>query len=255
MTPRVANIWHNREATATGRWLLLSSMALVLAGCGHWGELPGKPKPEDRPKYPDEILDFGTLYKTNCRGCHGEKGNLGPAPPLNDKIFLAIVPDNELEMVVTEGRHDTLMPAWSKNNGGPITAEQAKILAAGIKRAWGSGNAPNDTPTYLPDPKVKGNVPAGAKVYARACASCHGDSGQGGEFGKKKIGGLNDRAFLGLISDQALRRLVITGRPDLGMPAFNQDTNRGADFKPLTSQDVADLVALLASWRVSNTDK
>ena len=33
------------------------------------------------------------------------------------------------------------------------------------------------------------------------------------------------------------------------MPDFNQRMGRGANFKPLTSADISDLVALLASWR------
>ena len=60
---------------------------------------------------------------------------------------------------------------------------------------------------------------------------------------------INDPAMLTLFSDQALRRIVITGRPDLGMPNFSDDTGRSGDFAPLSSDEIADLVALLASWR------
>jgi hypothetical protein len=52
-----------------------------------------------------------------------------------------------------------------------------------------------------------------------------------------------------LISDQALRRLVITGRPDLGMPDYRTQGERPEPFRPMSRQDVADVVALLASWR------
>ena len=45
------------------------------------------------------------LYRRNCAGCHGADGKLGPAPPLNDPIFLAIVADDELLQVITDGRH------------------------------------------------------------------------------------------------------------------------------------------------------
>jgi hypothetical protein len=62
-------------------------------------------------------------------------------------------------------------------------------------------------------------------------------------------GALNDPAFLALISDQALRRLIITGRPDLGMPPFNGKAGRPPDFRALRSSDIDDLVALLRSWR------
>jgi hypothetical protein len=79
---------------------------------------------------------------------------------------------------------------------------------------------------------------------------CHGDQGQGGD----DAGALKEPAFLALISDQALRRLVITGRPDLGMPAYDGTDGRGPRFRPLTSAEIDDVVALLASWRQGGTD-
>ena len=66
--------------------------ACCVAGC----DLPGKPNPADRPVPPDQVTNFDTLYRQNCAGCHGADGKLGPAPPLNDPLFLAIVPDAEL---------------------------------------------------------------------------------------------------------------------------------------------------------------
>ena len=57
------------------------------------------------------------------------------------------------------------------------------------------------------------------------------------------------RAFLALISDQALRRVIITGRRDLGMPDYSVSDWRSPKFEPLTSEQINDLVALLAGWR------
>ena len=86
-------------------------------------------------------------------------------------------------------------------------------------------------------------------MFARACAGCHGSQGQGGEHGERPVGAINEPAFLALISDKALRRTAITGRPDLGMPAYDGTAGRPDDFRPLTSAQIDDLVALLASWR------
>ena len=55
---------------------------------------------------------------------------------------------------------------------------------------------------------------------------------------------IHDPAFLDLISDQALRRIVITGRADLGMPDYAHH-----DKEALTPEDVTNLVALLSLWR------
>ena len=79
-----------------------------------------------------------------------------------------------------------------------------------------------------------------------ACASCHGEDGRGG----KSAGAINDPSFLALISDQALRRYVITGRPDLGMPDYADPKGRPEGFRavdrPRTSRTSW---RLLADWR------
>ena len=89
----------------------------------------------------------------------------------------------------------------------------------------------------------------GRRVFARACAACHGDQGQGIQKDGETVRTIHEPAFLALISDQVLRRYAITGRPDLGMPNYAQAHDGESNFVPLTDQEVADLVALLASWR------
>src|SRR5262249_50194323 len=198
---------------------------------------------------------FHVLYRQNCAGCHGADGKLGPAPPLNDKLFLALIPDTELRRVITEGRPGTLMPAFDTAKGGPLTAEQVTVLADGIKSRWGPVEpAPPGAPPYLlgparPESAGAGSKEAGLGVFARACASCHGDHGQGGRYGGKTVGAVNDPDFLTLISDQALRRCVITGRHDLGMPHYADPTGRPTAFQPLSRPEVTSVVALLAYWR------
>ncbi len=229
---------------------LVTLSLLILSGCD--SHLPLQPLPKPEPV--ETIEDFGKLYTLYCAGCHGPDGKLGPAPPLNDSIFLAIVPDDELKRVVAEGRKGTLMPAWSSEHGGPLTAKQVEVLAQGMKeqKDWaGPRKADADIPPYKqPANQPAGDKEAGAMVFEAACASCHGDQGRGGEKKNgKQIGAVRDPAFLALLSDQALRRYIITGRPDLGMPGYGPAAGRKADFKPLTSEDVSNLVALLTYWR------
>ncbi len=52
---------------------------------------------------------------------------------------------------------------------------------------------------------------------------------------------------MALLSDQVLRRLIITGRSDLKMPDYAQKDCRTDDFHPLTSDEINDLVAYLRS--------
>ena len=53
-------------------------------------------------------------------------------------------------------------------------------------------------------------------------------------------------SFLALLTDQELRTLVVVGRPDLGAP----DWRNNVPGKPMTSQEISDVVAWLASQRV-----
>ena len=253
-----------------------AALACLCAGC----DLPGKPDPKDRPIPAEKVLAFDALYARNCAGCHGKDGTLGPAPPLNDPLFRAIVPTTALEKAVSQGRPGTPMPPFAHSQGGPLSDAQIKVLVNEIKgvryRAvetrkdgfskmtvvadeqgtiprWGTvGPAPSEVPPYAL-PEAGGNTERGAKAFARACASCHGSNGEGVLSDGKHLKKINDQAFLALISDQALRRIIITGRPDLMMPNYAQNTGRPEHFQALTSADSADLGALLSSWRLGKS--
>jgi cytochrome c oxidase cbb3-type subunit III len=229
---------------------------ILLAGC----DIPGRPRPEDRFVPPHSELSFRVLYQQNCSGCHGADGTVGPAPPLNDLIFRSIVSEKELRQIIEEGRAGTLMPPFGDKYGGPLTAAQIQVLTREIKGVPDpQGAAPQwellepqpGAPSYLEPSRSSGNKQRGLNVFGQACAPCHGEQGQGGDKG----GAINNPDFLALISDQTLRRIVITGRPDLGMPDYADAMRRGEDFKPLTSQDVSDIVALLSSWRAEEKSK
>ncbi len=109
----------------------LVCLALVLVGC----DFPGQRSAQIRVVPADEVLGFDALYATNCAGCHGPDGRLGPAPPLNDPLFLKIVPDAVVQDVIRDGRPATLMPAFSQDKGGTLTARQMQVLTTGLKNA------------------------------------------------------------------------------------------------------------------------
>jgi cytochrome c oxidase cbb3-type subunit III len=237
-----------RFSTAFLRMCLL--LVFLAPGC----DLPGKPRLANKPVSADKVVDFIELYRQNCAGCHGNDGKLGPAPPLNDEVFLSIVPDSVLLDVINEGRPGTPMPAFAAQRGGPLTDAQVRALAVGIKPRWGataksSGSAP---PYSITTGSGVGDRGRGAQVFARACTPCHGPRGEGGENSDGGAGAINDPAFLALISDQALRRYAITGRPDLGMPDYAGKTGRPHDYQPMSNAEIGDLVAFLASWRLGD---
>ncbi len=86
-----------------------------------------------------------------------------------------------------------------------------------------------------------GDSSRGSEVYASYCSSCHGPDGRGGQ----KASSIVDGSFLALLDDQELRTIVIVGRPELGAP----DWRDNVPGKPMSAQDVSDVVAWLASQR------
>ncbi len=227
-------------------------MSVLLAALALGCTPPGKPNPADKPELPSQIISFDQLFATNCAGCHGQEGKFGPAPPLNDPLFEKIVPDKDLELVIRDGRQGTPMPPFLIDKGGSLTQKQIDVLVAGLKSHWHSDAAvPESPPAY--QLTQTGSAERGAQVFARACAGCHGPNGIGGEHAAPHehatAGPIHVPAFLALISNQAIRRIIITGRPDLHMPNYAETDGRPDDFQPLTSAEIDDVVALIAEWR------
>ena len=67
---------------------LLLVFCITMVGCG---SLPGHPKPGPEVPRPDSVLDFATLYRQNCSGCHGARGMNGPSYPLANANYQALV--------------------------------------------------------------------------------------------------------------------------------------------------------------------
>lgn len=212
--------------------------SLTVSGCG---DAPGRSVVEDPPVTPSEIFDFNALYGANCAGCHGAHGKGGAAIALADPVYLAIVDDATLRRVASNGIPGTSMPAFARSAGGMLTDKQIDSIVGGIREHW---SKPNVFEGMVPPPyssSERGDVARGAKVYASDCQSCHGVGGRGGP----KASSIVDGSFLALLSDQELRTIVLVGRPELGAPDWRSDL----PGKPLSAQDVSDVVAWLASQR------
>jgi mono/diheme cytochrome c family protein len=108
---------------------------VVLAGCNN---LPGKPTPASVVKRPTDILDPVVLYQQNCAGCHGAEGKLGPAPPIGDPVYLAIVDDDTLRNTISKGRPGTAMSAFAESEGGMLTSKQVDAIVQGMRQRWAS---------------------------------------------------------------------------------------------------------------------
>lgn len=221
------------------RWVLLLVMAMA-ASTVACNNLPGRPAPASHVLRPSQETDFATLYAQNCAACHGARGEGGAAIALANPIYLATVSDQVLRSVTSNGIPGTPMPAFALSGGGMLTTQQVAALVDGI-RNWArpAALAGVHPPPYATD--VPGKAERGAIVYQSFCASCHGPSGVGG-----KAGSIVDPSFLALVSDQGLRTIVITGRPELGAPDWRND----APGHPMTDQQISDVVAWTAAHRL-----
>lgn len=206
----------------------------LLSGCK---DLPGYPKPAWQP--PKDETSFKVLYTQNCASCHGENGRNGTAIALNNPEYLAIANDAALHQAITNGVPDSLMPAFAMSAGGMLTSQQVDILVNGIRQHWGQPNAlAGATPPAYLQPATGGNAQQGRQNYIQYCLSCH----------NSKQTNITNTSYLALISDQALRSIIIAGRPDLGQPDWRNDK----PGHPLTDQEVTDIVTYLGSLRVQN---
>ena len=206
----------------------------MLTGCK---SLPGYPKPAWQP--PQDQMNFSALYKTNCAACHGADGQGGMAIPLANPEFQALVNDQVLRQVISGGMPGTMMAAFANKDGGTLTDKQIGALIAGMRKKWARPNAFGGTPppSYA-QPLNGGNADQGRKDFITFCASCH----------ESKHDNITNSSFLALISDQALRTIIIAGRPDLKQPDWRNDK----PGHPLTDQEVTDIVTYLGSLRVKS---
>jgi cytochrome c oxidase cbb3-type subunit 3 len=224
------------------RYLSFSTalVAVLLAGCD---APPGRPRAGSMTPAPDEVVEFGALYADNCAGCHGANGRAGAAIALADPVYLAIVDDRAMRASIAAGVRGTSMPAFAQRAGGMLTDTQIDALVGGIRSRWSRPGVLDgaNPPSYVPT--SAGDVRHGEAAYQTFCQSCHGPGGEGGPKGSA----ITNDSFLALTSDQGLRTMVFAGRPELGAP----DWRGNIAGRPMSNQDVTDVVSWLASHRLA----
>jgi mono/diheme cytochrome c family protein len=215
--------------------------ATLFSGCS---SPHGQPRQGSEVLAPSEVSEFSTLYTENCAGCHGPEGRGGAAIALANPVYLGIADEAAMRKVISNGVHGTSMPAFAQGAGGMLTEQQIDVITSGIRSRWRRPGALDgaNPPSY--SQKSGGDAHQGEVVYRTFCESCHGQGGQGGARGSA----ITNDSFLALVSDQGLRTIVIAGRPELGAP----DWRGNVPGKPMSNQEINDVVAWLASRRVQN---
>jgi mono/diheme cytochrome c family protein len=222
-----------------GAMALVLPLALALAGCGR---LPGA-KAEAAPTRPEDVMDFHTLYNTNCQACHGANGHGGPAMELGNPEYQALVDDATLRKTIAQGMPGTEMPAFAQSAGGMLTDAQVNAIIAGMRKEWAKPNAFGGASPPAYAQSTSGDAKRGLQMYQARCASCH----QNPE--RQQV---TSPVYLSLVSDQALRTVIIAGRTDIGQPDWRLagvKDGGNANAGPLSGQDVTDIVTYLGSLR------
>ncbi|HTW78653.1 MAG TPA: cytochrome c [Terracidiphilus sp.] len=213
---------------------LTLACAALLGGCGH---APGYPP--DPILRPTKVTDFDTLYSQNCSACHGKNGQNGPAIDLANPEYQALVDDASLRKWISGGMAGTEMPAFAQSGGGMLTDAQVNAIIAGMRKAWSrpASSTLAQPPAY--SQTEAGDASRGQGVYQARCASCH----------ERPNDDITAPIYLKLVGDQALRTIIIAGRPDIGQPDWSHDGPGGKAATPLSAREVDDIVAYLGSLR------
>lgn len=222
----------------------------MLVACTACNDAPGYPRPGEEVPRPDKIVDFPTLYKENCSGCHGDNGRGGAAIALNNPAYLAVAGVDNIRAAAAKGMAGTLMPAFAASSGGMLTEVQVDAIVQGMIHDWGKTSALNGValPPYAA--AAPGDPAHGQAAYVAACARCHGNDGTGIKSSSSaQPHSIVDPSYLALVSDQSLRSIVIAGHPDPTTP----DWRTYISGRALAPQEITDIVAWLAQHREPGT--
>lgn len=199
-----------------------------------------------------QLDDAMTLYAENCSVCHGLSGEGIGATPALDSEALRTMDYSELAKTIARGRFNTAMPAWSKEDGGPLSDYQISEMVALIQsgdwdaardRVVNLGLAPLVPFTTEPDPVLLAEVatlPDGAtlqaaiQLFAVNCIACHGADGLGTAIAPA----LNDPLVREKPADE-LTRTVTLGSPGTLMAGWQN---------ALSPEEIAALVSLVQRW-------
>ena len=182
------------------------------------------------------------LFDTHCAVCHGSGGQGGVGVPLALPSFIDSVSDHYLKTTIRHGRPGRIMPAFVEMSDAQIDAIVAYM------RSWTGKPGPRHD-----DSVIRGDAGRGKQLFAKHCAGCHGDHGQGGKgtgvtFSRKRdlpiiAPALNNPGFLSAASDSMIRGTILHGRE--GTPMMS------ALKAGLSESDVDNVVAYIRSFEHS----
>ncbi len=160
--------------------------------------------------------DGESLYGSFCAACHGPRGQgmryagMPAFPAIGHPDFLRLASDDFVRETVRGGRPGRRMPAWGSAASGLRPDEIDAVVA--YVRTLGGVAAVADT---RPPRWAAGDAVQGEQLFIRACASCHGPDGLGGEGPM-----LANPVLLATATDTYLFETIRRGRSGTSMEGF-----------------------------------
>ena len=150
--------------SAAARWVsFLAVLLVVIFVIGYYFYELGVPTIADSSRLGAEtqaqsvtrVENGYNLYQANCARCHGDTGQGGIGPILNDqaKLYTHLNSSYINNVLTAGGRYvcgnpDSLMPVWAQSNGGPLNYKQIESLIEFIR-------APNTTTYVIRNPETR----------------------------------------------------------------------------------------------------
>jgi mono/diheme cytochrome c family protein len=213
---------------------------------------PGRIAAAQEAQMRTDLDEAMTLYAENCAVCHGIQGEgIGATPALNSEA-LAQSDYTSLEKIIARGLYGTAMPAWSKEDGGPLSDYQISQMVTLIQygdwqqvqdRIVNLGLAPRIPFAAEIDPQSLEDVAAlpggdilsqGLQLYAAECVACHGADGSGTALAPA----INDPVLREKSADE-LERILRNGVAGTLMASWDN---------VLTDDEIIALIELVQRW-------
>jgi cbb3-type cytochrome c oxidase subunit III len=185
-----------------------------------------------------------SVFKTHCAVCHqaGATGQVGFAPSIRNRDFLALASDEYIRNTIRKGRTGTAMVARPDLPDKDVEA----ILA--YFRSHREANPVNVKVDW--SKRLDGDAEAGADKYAVYCASCHGPYGEGYVAGAAGTG-IGLPGFWAVAADDYVVQTLKLGR--MGTPMRPFIGAKG--LANLSESDAHDIIAHLKTLAATFQDR